>query len=642
MSLLDEFMVPGQPVVTPVSGPAPTLVELLGSTSRNTDDQAFIRSSCSGAVENSRDLARVLELPRRSRPGPEQIEQFRSRFKHLHKANPNCVCRSKFKRRCADSLLTLQAWGLAEIADHRGLLGAIPVGEGKTLLDLLGAMVLPECHVAVLLIPPNLREQLLNEDWEFYSQHWVLPNLANGTTFIPGRPYLHVKGYSELSSAKNTNMLELIKPDLVIADEAQNLRNSNAARTKRFRRYFSAHPETRFCAWSGTLTTRSLKDFAHLSNLALKNGSPTPLDWSTIEEWAGALDPSDWPTGIGALAKFCRAGEHVRDGYRRRFEETAGVISAPAAMNCGASLEIISRSVSTPSVIHDKLQALYNTWERPDGELLVSALDVHRCAKEISAGFYYHWIWPRNEPKPVQDQWKKVRKEWHAEMREKLKHSREFMDSPLLLTKAALRWHEGYTHVDHETSQRQVIPPHSRSGPLPVWDAETWPEWKVTRNTADPETEGVWIDEFLARDAAEFCRESPGIVWTEHDFFGRRVSALAAAPYYGPGVAASEDLIRERGERGIVSSIRAHGTGKNLQSFSRNLLANVPSDAATWEQVMGRSHRQGQIADTVEVHVYQHTPPVCEALVKAKQYAEYIEETLGGRQKLLAATYRGF
>lgn len=98
-------------------------------------------------------------------------------------------------------------------------------------------------------------------------------------------------------------------------------------------------------------------------------------------------------------------------------------------------------------------------------------------------------------------------------------------------------------------------------------------------------------------------------------------------------------LLSERGDRSIVASIRAHGTGKNLQAFSRNLFANQFSDAAVGEQVLGRTHRQGQLADEVTAEVYRHTPVVIDALNRARMLAGYIEGTMGGSQKLLRATY---
>lgn len=639
MGLLDEFLLPDpQPVV---EQPKASILEALGVSSRNVEGFVAGGAVSGKTVGHSRDLARVLELPRRARP--VSFDEYRAEFEHLKKHPISCVCQSQYNRRCPTNLLDTQAWTLHEIGQHRGILGAIAVGEGKSLLDLLAALVMPECRVAVLLIPPQLRDQMLNVDWHFYGQHWDLPNLGSGAWFDPKKPTLHIIAYSELSSAKNSDVLERIKPDLIIADEAHMLRNAGTARTKRFKRYFAAHPETRFLCWSGTLTTKSIKDYAHLAELALREGSPLPLHWPTVEEWAGAIDVSDWPSNIGALSALCENGEHIREGFRRRREETAGSISSPATMNCPASLLFTERKTVAPTSIHDALRDLYGTWRRPDGEELVSALDVARAAKEISAGFYYHWIWPRNEPEPVRREWLAVRKEYHKEMREKLKQSKEFMDSPLLLVRAAMRWHDGYTHIERDTNGHEIrrveIPPFTKNGPQPVWQSGMWPQWKLVRDTAKPETEGVWIDDWLARDAAEWCKAGVGICWYEHDLFGRRVAELGGVPHFGAGADASARILDERGLRSVVASIRAHGTGKNLQSFARNLVANCPSDAAAWEQLLGRTHRQGQLADEVTVEVYRHTPVLIEALSKAKLYAGYIEGTMGGAQKLLRATY---
>ena len=225
------------------------------------------------------------------------------------------------------------------------------------------------------------------------------------------------------------------------------------------------------------------------------------------------------------------------------------------------------------------------------------------------------------------------------EQREKLKQSKEFLDSPLLLAKAAIRWHDGYVHIDPQTQTRYDIPPHSKNSPLPTWDSDVWPEWLAVRDSAAPETEGVWVDQWLAHDAAEWTRSGPGILWYEHDLFGRRVAEIADRPFFGPGADAGSRLIMERGDRGIVASIRSHGTGKNLQAFARNLVANPPSDAAAWEQLVGRSHRQGQLADEVTVEVYRHTAAMRDALSKARMYAAYIQDTMGGSQKLLRGQF---
>jgi hypothetical protein len=613
VSLLAKFLLqPAGPVT-----PRPPIDAVFGRTDVAHPDPGF--SVPGKAVGESRDLHRILELPRRPRPDLEPIRDELTR--RLGKGEVKCRCESHYKRICPKRLQGVQAWALHEAAETQGILGPIGVGEGKTLLDLLVPMVMPNCKVAVLLIPPSLREQLLGVDWEFYEQHWNLPNRAGGRWFRRGVPMLHVVAFSELSSAKSTALLEQIKPDLVIADEGHNLRRRSAARTKRFLRYFHEHPETRLCVWSGTLTSRSLTDFAHLSALSLREGSPTPLHWPTVEEWAGALDPSDFPSPIGALRKLCSPGERARDGFRRRLVDTPGVISSPDTGSCEASLTFYERKVTLPKKLEGLIRDLESSWTRPDGEELVEALAVARCARELASGFFYRWRWPRGEPVEVIDRWLAARKAWHRELREKLKHSRPHLDSPLLCAKAAIRYFSGY------------------KGELPTWASQAWQEWAEVRTSAKPETEAVWVDDFLVRDAAEFVHAETAIVWYEHDAFGRKVAALSECPFYGPGDEASREIIQEDGSRSVVASIRAHGTGKNLQPFHTQLVANPPSDGAAWEQLIGRTHRPGQLADEVSVYVYRHSGAMRDALDRARSLSDYSTGMLGGSSKLLRASY---
>jgi superfamily II DNA or RNA helicase len=84
---------------------------------------------------------------------------------------------------------------------------------------------------------------------------------------------------------------------------------------------------------------------------------------------------------------------------------------------------------------------------------------------------------------------------------------------------------------------------------------------------------------------------------------------------------------------GIVS-IRAHGTGKNLQAYSVSLVLTPPGSGATWEQLLGRLHRPGQNADEVLFKVWQHTKELRAAFDQALSDASYIETTLGSKQKL--------
>ena len=89
-------------------------------------------------------------------------------------------------------------------------------------------------------------------------------------------------------------------------------------------------------------------------------------------------------------------------------------------------------------------------------------------------------------------------------------------------------------------------------------------------------------------------------------------------------------------------SIKAHGVGKNLQhGWRKQLILEPPSSGTVWEQMLGRTHRPGQEADSVEAHVYCHTAPLAQAIVGARQDADYIEGATGSRQKLKYCVFGG-
>jgi len=579
-------------------------------------------SSHRNPVRPSNDLARILAIPRR--PQEDLTSSRGAAFSQLMTArlsNGNTTC--NHEGRCIQSLKPVQAWALYEASITNGLLGAIGVGCGKTLLGLLMPMVVKDCKLAVLLIPPSLKEQLLRE-YKAASHHFRLPSLVleDRGTIIPGAPVLQVIPYSMFSRAGSTDYLEKLQPDLIIADEIHNLKNKHAARTARVLRYFSKHPDTRLCGWSGTITSKSVKDYAHLSAFALDVNSPLPLDVPTLEEWALALDPSENVAPPGALIRLCQGDETPQQGYHRRLVETRGVVATRQA-SVDASITILERTPpKIPASVAALLKDMRTSWTRPDGEELTNAMDVSGALSELSCGFYYRWRFPKGEPRELIDEWFSVRQQWNKELREKLKNRTEHLDSPLLCENAARRYEEGYT------------------GPLPKWRSEHYRAWTDIKNKVYHESEAVWVDDWLARDAAKWAIENKGVVWYQHNAFGERISQLAKLPKHGGGPDAESLILSERGDRSIIASIHAHGTGRDgLQRlFDTQLVTNPPGDGLVWEQLLGRLHRQGQESDEVTTYVYRHTPELKEALDRAFLRAQYVQATLGNGQKILSAT----
>lgn len=548
-------------------------------------------------VKDSEDFGRVSALPRR------ELKIYQQQIDALHAE----ILRPEATRR----LRPIQALALLEARAQDGLFGPIGVGAGKTDVSLLLPTVM-KSKVAVLLVPAALRTKVIKHDYPQLMREYYLPHLVGGDVVPMDREsVLYVFSYSELSLAKNSDLLERLRPDLIVCDEAHALRHPTAARTKRFVRYFKANRTTRLAALSGTITSKSLKDYAHLAFLALKDGTFTPTKWVTLEEWAAALDVGPMPTRPGVLRKWCRDDEPTREGWRRRMVETPGVVATTESAFLGASLNFYERKVEVPKELKAALRDLAATWTRPDGEeTFEDPMAYARCARQLATGFYYRWKWPRGEAEIVRRHWLSTRSDFHRAMARFLQYrAKPGLDSPLLVTKAV-------------QDGRVDMP-------------EYW-AWSAVKDLCEPETEAVWLSRAVLENAAAWLEENKGIAWYEHVEIGKELAAMTGLRHYGAG---ADGIITERGDRSVIASIRAHGTGKNLQAFSTQLVITPPTSGTTWEQLLGRTHRPGQSADEVDVWLYRHTPEMKTALKKALADAEYQQATTGNDQKLLKATY---
>lgn len=591
-----------------------------------------------GGPKDGPDLERVLKIPRREVPTFEQqAEMARVLTLRLRKDNPNCRCRELGAQRCITDLLPIQGWYLYEAALYGGVIGHVAVGRGKTGIDILLPMVLPRVDPTrplrcVLLVPPQLRDQF-RHDFDLWSQHFQTPNLAGSSarTFTRGRPTLDVLAYSELSHQKCAVWLNSKAPDVVICDEAQALADPASTRTGRFIDFFAdnaRHGLEKTFTHSGSLTTDSVTQYAHLSALALQDRSPLPLESTDLADWAEALDPGprggEPVSGPGALAVLQREGEPLRHAFRRLLRETPGVVISDDA-RLPVKLYLHERKVSeVPDTILTALD-MVRGGERPDHEPLEEAHEVATCARQVGAGFFYHWRFPRGEPLELITEWFAKRKAWHAEVRRKLEYRREWLDSPGLLKAAAERALQAREEVE-------------ATGP--TWASLHWGAWKEIEPKVQPTEAFKWIDDFLARDAVAWGQEHVGIIWYEHRAWGRRVAELGGFPIFEGGDEASRGIRAERGDRTIVASIRAHGTGKNLQAFNKALIGNSPSNGGVWEQTLGREFRTGQTRD-VHVWVYRHTLEIANAFDQACADARYVLETTGKADILTYAERAG-
>lgn len=538
------------------------------------------------AVLASAEFVRINALPRRvwDFDGPEAAE-LAARMTELLRAPGGTM-----------TLKPVQAAALFEAWRMRGLLGCLGVGAGKTLMFFLLTTVL-EAERPVLLLPAKLADEKTKKEFLHYAQHWriKMPRLLS---------------YELLARVQSKTLLEDLRPDLLLCDEAHKLKNTHAAVTRRVKHWRTACPTVPMCVGSGSMTKRSLRDYAHLAKWTLGAGSPLPIRDDTLEEWCFALDGgTNWANRLepGALLAWADGGtdtEAARRGFQKRLAETPGVIVYHVPQdNIGADIEITGEVLHAPPEMTDAWDHLrgndargFRKWELPDGTELVEGCEVYRHARELALGFYYKWRRPGPEP------WMNARKAYGQFTREKLKTGR--WDSPDEVAKA----HPGASEVT---------------------------DWQGIRSSFEPETTIVWLSMHALHVCAEWLRGG-GVCFVEHVLFGQALSVLAKVPFFGRGgLDANGASIEHYQGKACIASLGSNTEGRNLQRYSRMLVTSPVPNGLQLEQLLGREHREGQDADVVEVTVLVGCYEGCAAFWQSVEDAR--TDTIHQNHKVLMA-----
>lgn len=609
-------------------------------------------------IETTFELDRVLALPRRppvncERKGKIYSPEAQALAEYVTEqyALPKRACKcAELGEPCITQLNPAQAWTLRELRQNGGVVGLLPVGSGKTFIGILAALAVPDCKVAILLAKPDqrlhyeraylrLREHFRVPHLTFYDK--MTSKQSNYRVAGGGVPSLHFIAYSQLSQPDSTVLLESYEADLIICDEAHAVAARTTSRTGRLLRYLAKQEEIRFCAWSGTLIKKSIRDQAHLVAHALGDQSPMPLDPGEVDAWAAVFDPSPTPDKTSQIAvrlydafdksemtierAFFDKGSNsnVCKGFRSHLLSTPGIVSTREASVSASNYMHELAVTKMPKDVLEALRKVRSEMIRPDGDILVDKLEQARCAREVASGFYYYWAFIHGEPDELIEAWFAARKKWNKELRVKLLGAEPHMDSPLLCANAAAR-------AFHE-------PPYH--GELPTWRCPAWPEWRDIRDQVEPDPRVKWLNDFLARDAAKWAKDHRGIVWYQSSAFGKKIAELAGLPYHGGGPEAEAKILAEKGDRSVIASIKAHGTGRDgLQKlFHEQLVIELPSSGDIWQQLFGRLCRPGQEHDEVHTWVPLHVMEFKEALRKAKRDAQFTYNMTGNEQFLLSA-----
>lgn len=628
-------------------------------------------------VGKTSEWKRVAALPRRALD-VEASADLTPLFEVARSTCTGCeLCRDRQGAAVRPTLRPAQSAMLVEAEAAQGLVAFARVGAGKEL----SALLLPDAlnsKRAVLLTKARLKSQMLERDRPRYGRHFrlrpvitlrdlprapkglndkELPEATRAELAVKDRKAIVrawpegtdlVLSYSELSHAAHGDILQRIGSliDATILNECHCLRNPQSARSRRYRAAMRAYPIIRICLLSGTMGSKTIKDYAWLLDLTLRRRSPLPATFNDIDDWARGLDrPEDRGPGDamdpGALFDLCGPGDLAaeldvlkpveqelflsaggepeveairrkvaRAVYGRRLRETRGVVvHASATGDCDATLVLQARPVDVPEVVKAALAELRKFWSI-GGEDLDSAAAVALKARQLCAGFYYRYVWPDGQP---DREWLAAKKAWAQRVRHVLQYQPEtFRDSPLLVMRAV---------------QRGEV-----QGPeLDAWLAvrDRWPK--------GPPRESVWLSEFLVDDCEAWCRErekdkEPGILWYGLREFGEALVRRGLRVFCD----GDDGLLGYEGPHACANP-DSYSDGLNLQHFNRQYFSDCPSGDVRWEQALGRSHRPGQRADEVVADVAVHDEVLRNALRSAVQYARQKLEDGTARPKVLTA-----
>ena len=156
--------------------------------------------------------------------------------------------------------------------------------------------------------------------------------------------------------------------------------------------------------------------------------------------------------------------------------------------------------------------------------------------------------------------------------------------------------------------------------------------WKEIEPTFKVHSKIVWYDDSAVHYCAKWAKDHHGLVWTPYPAFGKRLAELSNLPFFHQqGVCAKHGLIDEyHGKTSAVVSTQANAMGRNLQDRWNKMLIVAPSAKSDLlEQQIGRVHRQGQLAESVEITFLLSSIETWEALQKARYSRSEFDKDFG-------------
>jgi hypothetical protein len=540
------------------------------------------------AVRHTQEFERIAALPRR-RVDPKDAEAWADVLTQEY------ACRGSGAK-----LRPWQAFSLAEIMQNSGAFLALPVGAGKTIVSWLAPLALG-VERSVLVIPASLAEKTW-ADFASFRGEWL----------SPARPPVLVTR-EELARESNATLLDKLRPQLIMIDEADELANLKSSAVKRIDRYRTDHwDDCDVVALTGTPTRKSIMGYWHLIMWCLREKAPLPRTESEARIWAAALDfttrdnfgrPKPGPLGPTLDA--------ARKWYRSRLLETPGVVAIDGD-SCDQPLTVRVRLALEDPKIDAHFERFLVDQENPAGIPVSDPLSRWRLDVQLGSGVVQYY-----DP-PPHARWVECRKASAKFVRDRIEASAR-TSQPL-------------------DTEAQVFRRHA-SDPIVV-------AWKQVKPTFDAERsiKVEWVSDSALRSCQAWLAEldEPGIVWCGIVEFGEELQRRTKLSYYGPKGKDQNGRglhVAPKGQS-MICSWYANKKGFNLQAWPRQLIAQPPQSAKWLEQIFGRSHRSGQDRPVI-VDVLATSGGTLDAFGAAIGEASFAKKTFGLTQKVLRCNVVG-
>ena len=473
-----------------------------------------------------------------------------------------------------------------------GFVGGIGCGHGKTLITLLLGRVL-NIERVVLLLPAALIEKTRIEAGE-YRKHFkfTVPVLIS---------------YERLSRESGVNALRDYAPQLIVCDEAHKIKSLHSTRTRRLGKYLFEQRTCKFIVMSGTLFNKTVADFAHLADWALEESSPVPRNSRDVTALDNLLTGEADRFEYAAFSKWLD-GRKPRAALYNTLSKAGGVMFT-SDEQVKSSLRLEQVEMRVPDELRDAINQCFSDGvvdgleKYIDSNVLIESDHLWadddafalRALGQVTMGCLYVWAWGGKRD----DEWLNARRNWSRAVRKLLEYQDD-LDSPALI----------FNRFDELDDDLHELFSTARD------------EWAAVKHREPPPKEQHWVSDYFIEAVCKLARRdaNPVIIWVDLQAIGERIAARLDVPYFGAGAILPNKAVT------CVMSIKAHATGKNLQAWSRNIIAHPLADPSMYEQLIARTHRTGQAADEVTVSVF-HFSIFGSALRRAIKQSYVVQES---------------